>query len=73
MKELLNKQKSYYESFLGLSHLEEKYQFLKDEGFIVYGAVVTGPVKELLKLKDAPFVQGEQLGGIELWNWKKTK
>ena len=34
-------------------------------------AVVTGPVKELLKLKDASFVQGEQLGEVELWNWEK--
>jgi len=72
MKELLKKSKSYYENFLGLSHLEEKYEYLQEEGFIVYGAVVTGPVKELLKLKDAPFVQGEQLGEVELWNWEKA-
>ncbi|WP_164669665.1 anti-sigma factor [Virgibacillus doumboii] len=71
MKELLNKSKSYYEDFLGLGHLEERYQYLKEEGFTVYGAVVTGPVKELLKLKNAGFVQGEQLGEVELWNWEK--
>lgn len=71
IKELLNKSNSYYENFLGLGHLEEKYQYLEDKGFTVYGAVVTGPVKELLKLKDASFVQGEQLGEIELWNWEE--
>lgn len=71
MKELLKKSNSYYENFLGLGHLEEKYQYLENEGFTVYGAVVTGPVKELLKLKDAPFVQGEQLGEVELWNWEE--
>lgn len=71
MKELLNKSNSYYENFLRLGHLEEKYQYLEDEGFTVYGAVVTGPVKELLKLKDAPFVKGEQLGEVELWNWER--
>lgn len=70
MEELLDKSESYYELFLGLRHLEERYQYLKDEGFIVYGAVVTGPVKELLKLQDLSFIQGEQLGEVELWNWK---
>lgn len=71
MEDLLtNKKKSYYEQFLGLGHLEEKYKYLKDKGFTVYGAVVTGPVKELLKLQDVSFIQGEQLGEVELWNWK---
>lgn len=71
MKELLNKSESYYMDFLGLGHLVEKYQYLNEKGFTIYGAVVTGPVKELLKLKGAPFVQGEQLGEVELWNWEK--
>jgi len=70
MEELLNKSQSYYEQFLGLGHLEQKYQYLKKKGFTVYGAVVTGPVKELLKLQNVSFIQGEQLGEVELWNWK---
>lgn len=70
MEELLNKPQSYYEQFLGLGHLKQKYQYLKKKGFTVYGAVVTGPVKELLKLKDNSFIQGEQLGEVELWNWQ---
>ena len=70
MEELLNKSNSYYEQFLGLGHLEQKYQYLKKKGFTVYGAVVTGPVKELLKLQDVSFIQGEQLGEVELWNWQ---
>lgn len=69
MKEILNKPESYQHYFLRLGYLEEKYEFINNEGFIVYGAVVTGPVKELLKLKDLPFIQGEQLGEVELWNW----
>ncbi|MCC3355647.1 anti-sigma factor [Bacillus sp. REN16] len=72
MEELLGKTESYYERFLGLGHLKEKYQYLQEEGFTVYGAVVTGPVKELLKLKEASFIQGEQLGEVELWNWEPT-
>ncbi|SES62291.1 Sigma factor regulator N-terminal [Oceanobacillus limi] len=71
IEELLEKPESYYQDFLRLGHLEEKYQYIKDEGFTVYGAVVTGPAKELLKLQDATFVQGEQLGEVELWNWEE--
>ena len=42
---------------------------IQDEGFTAYGAVVTGPVKELLKLKELETIQGVQLGEVELWNW----
>ena len=41
-----------------------------ENGFTVYEAVVTGPVKELLKLADEEKIQGEQLGEVELWNWE---
>ena len=70
MEKLLDKSTSYNEQFLGLGHLEQKHQYLKTNGFIVYGAVVTGPVKELLKLQDVSFIQGEQLGEVALWNWQ---
>ncbi|RKD25880.1 hypothetical protein BEP19_02815 [Ammoniphilus oxalaticus] len=69
MEELLEESDSYRENFLGLSQLEEKYDYLKKEGFTVYGAVVTGPTKELLKLQEADFLWGEHLGEIEWWNW----
>lgn len=64
-----NERKSYYETFLGLDHLQERYDYLQEYGFQVYGAVVTGPVKELLKLKDVEEIQGVQLGKLEYWNW----
>ncbi|MFC5604560.1 anti-sigma factor [Sporosarcina koreensis] len=70
MEELLSKSPSYYEQFLRLGYLPQKYQYLKENGFTVYGAVVTGPVKELLKLQDVSYIQGEQLGEVELWNWQ---
>lgn len=69
MKELLNESDSYL-NFLGISNLDKKYKYLTEEGFIVYGAVVTGPTKELLKLKKEKFIQNEQLGDVELWNWE---
>jgi hypothetical protein len=67
---LKNESKSYYENFLGLTHLQERYDYLKKNGFIVYGAVVTGPVKELLKLKDVQEIRGAQLGEMDYWNWE---
>ncbi|WP_341961056.1 anti-sigma factor [Planococcus maritimus] len=67
---LSEKPSAYHEFFLGLSHLNERYDYLMDNGFTVYGAVVTGPVKELLKLADEERIQGEQLGEVELWNWE---
>ncbi|WP_249745553.1 anti-sigma factor [Mesobacillus boroniphilus] len=70
MKKLLdNESTSYRENFLGLTHLEERYDYLMKEGFQVYGAVVTGPVKELLKLKENEQIQGANLGEMAYWNW----
>lgn len=67
---LEEKSVSYYERFLGLGYLNERYEYMKENGFMVYGAVVTGPVNELLKLEDEAMVAGEQLGQVELWNWE---
>lgn len=67
---LKNESKSYYENFLGLYYLQERYDYLKKNGFTVYGAVVTGPVKELLKLKDVKEIRGAQLGEMDYWNWE---
>lgn len=72
MKNLIeNESASYRESFLGLSHLEERYDYLMKEGFQVYGAVVTGPVKELLKLRKNEQIQGANLGDLSYWNWSE--
>lgn len=73
MEILLDKPENYYRRVLGLDHLPEKYKYLKEKGFTVYGAVVTGPVKELLKLQDATIIQGEQLGEVKLWNWNLSR
>lgn len=70
MEKLLKEErKSYYERFLGLGYLEERHAYLKENGFQVYGAVVTGPVKELLKLREVKELRGAQLGEMDYWNW----
>lgn len=73
MEELLTKGASYYENFLGLTNLPERYDYLKSKGFKVYGAVVTGPTKELLKLREETGIHEVQLGDVELWNWEQVE
>jgi hypothetical protein len=49
--------------------LKERYQYIKDNGIQVYGVVVTGPTKELLKLQQLETVHSPALGDVKLWNW----
>ncbi|PJK16201.1 hypothetical protein CQS04_09835 [Chryseomicrobium excrementi] len=70
MSMILKESKDYQESFLGLQDLQYRYNYIKENGFIVYGAVVTGPSKELLKLQDEEGIESAQLGEVELWKWE---
>ncbi|WP_316570427.1 anti sigma factor C-terminal domain-containing protein [Neobacillus sp. YIM B06451] len=70
MEHLLESEnKSYLENVLGLRFLQERHDYLKENGFRVYGAVVTGPVKELLKLRELKTIQSAQVGEFAYWNW----
>ncbi|WP_100333024.1 anti sigma factor C-terminal domain-containing protein [Bacillus alkalisoli] len=51
------------------SQLLEYHDFLVENGFQVYGAVVTGPVKELLKLREIEGITTVQVGKMTYWNW----
>ncbi|WP_409272271.1 anti sigma factor C-terminal domain-containing protein [Neobacillus sp. SCS-31] len=66
---LKSENKTYLENVLGLRFLQERHDYLKENGFKVYGAVVTGPVKELLKLQDLKTIQSAQVGEFAYWNW----
>lgn len=46
-----------------------RLDYLKKNGVIVYGAVVTGPVRELEKLRQNALFHDFKLGRIEVWNW----
>lgn len=54
----------FYDIDGGISYIEE-------HGVRLYGAVVTGPTKELLKLKDDPLVSNIRIGKVTLWDWNK--
>jgi hypothetical protein len=69
MERMLGENKRLAERLLVTNHLQERYDYLYDEGFRVYGAVVTGPVKELLKLQEVDGIHSFQLGEITDWNW----
>ena len=37
----------------------------------LYGAVVTGPVEEVLALREVSWVQDLRVGEVRLWNWSE--
>nr|WP_239540936.1 anti sigma factor C-terminal domain-containing protein [Pullulanibacillus pueri] len=47
----------------------KRLDYLKQHGVKVYGAVVTGPVRELEKLQNNKNFYQFQLGRMENWNW----
>lgn len=52
-----------------IEQLDTSVAYLEQNGVKLYGAVVTGPVKELLKLREASWVSHLQVGEVRLWNW----
>ncbi|MEK3762775.1 anti-sigma factor [Paenibacillus sp. FSL R7-0337] len=52
-----------------INQLDTSVAYLEKNGVKLYGAVVTGPVKELLKLREASWVSHLQVGEVRLWNW----
>jgi hypothetical protein len=53
----------------GMDEDKQRLAYLKENGVQVYGATVTGPVRELEKLKERPEFREFRLGRIEVWNW----
>jgi hypothetical protein len=52
-------------------HLGERLAYIQEKGVRIYGVVVTGPTKELLKLKQEPWVRIAVLGEVRLWSWSE--
>lgn len=47
----------------------QRIAYLKENGVYVYGAVVTGPIRELEKLQQEKDFGHFQLGRVEVWRW----
>ncbi len=48
---------------------QKRLDYIREKGVQVYGAVVTGPVREIEKLMEEDAFYQFRLGGIEVWNW----
>ncbi|KOP65222.1 hypothetical protein AMS62_08145 [Bacillus sp. FJAT-18019] len=51
--------------------IDASLAYVEQHGVQLYGAVVTGPVKELLTLREVSWVQDLRVGEVRLWNWSE--
>ncbi|AWX58123.1 anti-sigma factor [Brevibacillus brevis] len=51
--------------------ITERYNYMQQNGVRIYGAVLTGPTKELLKLKAEKSITAALLGKVDWWNWEQ--
>jgi hypothetical protein len=56
-------------SYDGRDYDEKRLAYVKKNGITVYGAVVTGPIRELERLRQEKMFHSFQFGRIETWNW----
>lgn len=50
---------------------QKRLTYLKSNELLVYGAMVTGPIREVEKLMGEELFHTFELGGIEVWNWEE--
>ncbi|MCD8510487.1 MAG: anti-sigma factor [Bacillus sp. (in: Bacteria)] len=50
-------------------NLQERFDYVSEHGAKTYGVVVTGPTKELLRLRELDEIIYGTLGEVDLWNW----
>ncbi|NOU96370.1 hypothetical protein GC093_24600 [Paenibacillus sp. LMG 31456] len=49
--------------------VDSAVQYIDTHGVKLYGVVLTGPTKELLKLKEEAWVSSIRIGEVRFWNW----
>jgi hypothetical protein len=54
----------------GYLDLDNKIIYLTKNGVRIYGLAITGPSKEILKLKEEEWVTNIKVGEVRFWNWK---
>ncbi|WP_181351254.1 anti-sigma factor [Thalassobacillus sp. CUG 92003] len=52
-------------------NLDNTIRFIEENGVNIYGAVITGPTKEILNLQDEGWVSDVSVGESRLWNWNQ--
>ncbi|KHL94908.1 hypothetical protein QW71_15370 [Paenibacillus sp. IHB B 3415] len=68
---LLQQHQSLARKAASFIELDTSLSYLQEHGVQLYGAVATGPVKELLKLREASWVSHLRVGEVRLWNWRE--
>ncbi|MFD0679334.1 MULTISPECIES: anti-sigma factor [unclassified Paenibacillus] len=66
---LLQKYASISKRLAPWLELDSAVQYIEAHGVKLYGVVLTGPTKELLKLKEESWVSGIRIGEVRFWNW----
>lgn len=50
-------------------NIDEVLNYIDQNGIQHYGAVITGPTKEILTLQNEPLISQVQVDEVEFWNW----
>ncbi|MCJ8014385.1 anti-sigma factor [Paenibacillus sp. KQZ6P-2] len=66
---ILTEHKYIAKQLIPFVDMKQTLEYVEKHGVHIYGAVVTGPTKEILKLKNDPEVSGIHVGKVTLWNW----
>jgi len=66
---ILDRHKSLADRLIHAVDITQSLAYVEKHGVNIYGAVVTGPTKEVLKLKNDPAVSSIRVGKVTLWNW----
>lgn len=66
---ILEEHKSIADRLIYGVDITKSLAYVEKNGVNIYGAVVTGPTKEVLKLKNDPAVSSIRVGKVTLWNW----
>ncbi|MDL4839657.1 anti sigma factor C-terminal domain-containing protein [Aquibacillus rhizosphaerae] len=48
---------------------QKRLDYINENGLNVYGATVTGPIREIERLEEEVMFHQFELGGIEVWKW----
>ncbi|MED5244038.1 anti-sigma factor C-terminal domain-containing protein [Priestia sp. LL-8] len=69
----LNEQNNLTENIMGESSIaaKERLKYINKNGVNIYGVVITGPSKEILKMKELKEIRGMYIGKVDFWNWNE--
>jgi hypothetical protein len=68
---ILDKHKFIAKRLIHFVDITQSLEYVEKNGVKIYGAVVTGPTKEILKLKNDPAVSSIRVGKVTLWDWSR--